>query len=259
MLESRNVFTSREPRNAAEIDTCLAMLEDGPFWDAAHYSLDRAECTAVWEELLTSGCGHIDVVENEALVPEIETYRRHNGVPRYKHSFYVIFLVCYVTFDFAREIIMREDIPDVLMHFMNAAVRHRGDTSLPSPAMSAAEVQLGLTQVPGHGLYRFVVPVTHPALDLATVLVSSPQLIERIRRSSHQVESGLMHEAWISNVASVFSKYGFLQFGNRLLREYPGNEDRSQDNKKYIFCLTRNREVSDALGGSGGCRGECGR
>lgn len=246
--EGKNVFTSRGPRNADEIDTCLAMLEDAPFWDSEHYTLDRGDMVKVWVDLLCTGCGYIDIVENEAVRPRLEKDKKHSGIPRYKQAFCGVFFVYYTSFEFAREIILRHDIPDVFLHFLHSMIAHNANPSLPRPALTAAQMQLGQNQAPGHGLYCFSSSARHPAFDLAAILASPPQMMERLRRSPHQISGGLMHQAWITNVVSEFEKHAFTQFGHKLLRPYPGNRAKPFHQKKYLFCLTNSRETSDALG-----------
>lgn len=246
--EKRDVFTSRAPRNPEEIDTCVAMLEDSPFWDSAHYPLSRPDIVQAWVDLLFTGRGYIDIVENEAYGTRLGAHRNPNGTPRYDHAFCMVAFVCYVRFEFAREIITRTDIPDIHMHFLQSMIAHRADAAQPCPAMTAEQMLLGQRQAPGHGLYCFASLVGHPAFDSGAILSSSPQLMDRLRRSPHQICGGLMHHAWITNAAPEFSKHGFTQFGNKLLREYPGNEMRPSEKKKYIFCLTKDQKTSEALG-----------
>lgn len=248
MQKERSVFTSRGPRNAEEIDTCLAMLEDSPHWDSKHYALNRADMVKVWVDLLCTGCGYIDLVENEAYVPRLERYKNDSGGPRYRHSFCGVFFVYYTSFEFAREIISRADIPDIFLHFLQSMIAHTANPSLPCPALTAAQMQLGQNQVPEYGLYCFSTKVQHPAFGMAEVIAAPPQLMERLRRSPHQISGGLMHQAWITHVVSEFDKYAFLQFGHKLLRPHSGNRGKPFHKKKYLFCLTNSRETSERLG-----------
>ena len=244
----QNVFTSRGPRNAEEIDTCLAMLEDSPYWASAHYTLDRSEVVNVWTDLLSTGCGYIDIVENGAYVPQLERYKGGSGRTPYGHAFCTVQFIAYVTFEFAREIIMQDDIADINLHFLEAMIRHRTDASCPSPAMTAEEVRLGLTQAPGRGLYCCFALVRHPGLQPLSIIISSPQIMERYRRSMLQHYGGSLHHAWISNAVSQFDSYGFSQFGHQLLREHPTNKAKAHSEKKYVYCETNSRETSEALG-----------
>ena len=244
----RSVFTSRGPRNAEEIETCVAMLEDGPTWDAEHYALKRGDLVKVWVDLLSTGCGYIDIVENEAYVPRLERYKANNDSLHYKHFFCGVFFVYYTTLEFAQEIISCRSIPDIFLHFLQSMTAHTANPSLPRPALTAVQMQRGQNQEPEHGLYCFSSKAQHPAFGIADVIASPPQLMERLRRSPHQISGGLLHQAWMTNVVSEFEKYAFMQFGHKLLRPHPGNRKKPFHKKKYLFCLTNSRETSERLG-----------
>ncbi|HVT11820.1 MAG TPA: hypothetical protein VHE55_06105 [Fimbriimonadaceae bacterium] len=234
------------------MDACISLLRDSPFWEGA--LLSQAEVSSCWRDLLSTGIGLIDIVEPRQAGYMLKKPGRDDS--HYKNGFACTTFVCYVTSDFARELVLRkDDKEDPLLRLTRRHgdfLKGRSRTS-PIPELGKG----GKIILHNGGFYGLSVAVFHPAIlrrwDFFKLL--SPFFTRRIDATMRQNNDGFKHEAWFNLAAGDHLKEAYESFGgNALVRPYPGNDSKPPENRKYIFAIAKDEAVCGDLGLPLSCR-----
>ena len=140
---------------------------------------------------------------------------------------------------------IKNGIKDISGHLIKSFIAHPDQNSPHCPVPTTEQVLVAYKQ----GIYTLVFFIWHPDIKLSSpkVLADAAAYVMCARTNMMLFSGGIMHNALINNVYSEHFQSAHDQFGHMLLRPYHGNEEMDSTRRKFLFCRTRNKEISDLL------------
>jgi len=239
------MFTSRGPRNPEEIAACVSLYRHSPFWaDSELTESDMVEC---WEALLIAGIGLIDIIETEDFIEDLKNTKKAVSDPHYRHGFFQVVFVCYVTSDVAYDILnTKSDNVDALLYFLQRFNTYRKDSSAsrPIPKISSKKGEKG--RLDDESFYLFACGVYHPEVSFhwsrrtERYLDAIHPFSERVIGDMIRGHIGFRHDAYLLSVAGAHLVTPYTSTGLNIAR-------RHSEKDNYIFITTRDPDVLATL------------
>ena len=243
------MFTSRGPRNREEIADCVSFFKHSPHWSPTDLTeLDMVEC---WEALLLSGHAHIEIIENPQLAQELKNRRKAVLNPHFLHGYVHVEFVCFVTFEFLKELVGREsDLCDPVIFFLERYQQYRSGLPVKRPiAETDKEGRLRDASISTLACGVFHSDISCQ-LSMRTLKYVSQRdaFANRIYASVVQDYIGFKHDVALNSAAGRHFIVPLEQAGLKLIREYSRNSVRPFYAKKYLFASVQDVSTAAALG-----------
>jgi hypothetical protein len=250
-------FETRFPKNVDDLHACFTMLEHSTHYDG---QMKREEIIDAWASLLTDGIGYIDMP-----VPSNFDYR-NQGKTREQYP-YPLDVFCFhfsvfITEEYAEGIapmLRNNRTTSLVMDFLSKYYNHKKHGLGKNPAHTKATLEEEATKAEKDakeekdtGLYLLAIGVPNRNIFPVNALQPRAKLNYAIwsRDITKRLFGGFSYQGWFVEISGDEFRDGLVSgAGYAVLHSYLENENmiKNPDEKRYVLCKTRDKNVFDRL------------